>query len=197
MIDSVSSARLEALDAERLAARARALHYGAAATIPVALRALGLVGWTAATTAVAAMVAAALWAYAASRAALQRHREVVDELIVNGWRMVAPDDVARREAELVSPRHRQMLASALKNQLEYASRGVAFTLQGRFVTAELRRLERQVDLVAARLCDVSRPVNPRGMVLVARLLSEPGSPLHGGPQEAIAPALDRVTRLLD
>jgi len=196
-MERVSVAHLHELDAERQSERQRALRYVLVAPAAAAAYPVGLAGWRSVATAAAAMVAVAVAAFLRSRGLENRRRELLDEFIVRGWRNVAPDDVAEREAELVSPRYRRMLARALLNQLDYATKGVVLTLQMRFVTSELRRLERQVDAIAARLRDLNRPINPRAVVVVSRLLSDGSSPLHGGPSDAIEPALVRARRMLD
>jgi hypothetical protein len=196
-MDRVSVAHLHELEAERRLERLRAARYVAAAPAGAVAYLAGLAGWLAVGTAAGAMVAVAVSAVLRSRGLESRRRELLDEFIVRGWRNVAPADIAEREAELVSPHYRRMLARALLNQLDYATKGVVLTLQMRFVTAELRRLERQVDAIAARLRDLSRPIDPRGVVVVSRLLSDGSSPLHGGPHDAIEPALVRARRLLD
>jgi hypothetical protein len=196
-MERVSVAQLHELDAERRSERQRALRYLLVAPAAVAAYPVGIAGWRAVATAAAAMVAVAVAAFLRSRGLENRRSELLDEFIVRGWRNVAPDDVAEREAELVSPRYRRMLARALLNQLDYATKGVVLTLQMRFVTSELRRLERQVDAIAARLRDLNKPINPRAVVVVSRLLSDGSSPLHGGPSDAIEPALVRARRMLD
>jgi hypothetical protein len=196
-MDRVSAAHLHELEAERHAERSRALRYVAVMPAAAVAYPLGLAGWRAIATAAVAMVAVAIAALLRSRSVENCRLELLDEFIVRGWRNVAPADVAQREAELVSPRYRRMLARALLNQLDYATKGVVLTLQMRFVTAELKRLERQVDAIAARLRDLNRPIDPRAVVVVSRLLSDGSSPLHGGPSDAIEPALVRARRMLD
>jgi hypothetical protein len=196
-MDRVSVAHLHELEAEQRFERQRALRYVLVAPAAALAYPVSLAGWRAVVTAAAAMVAVAVSAILRSRGIDDRRRDLLDEFIVRGWRNVAPADVAEREAELVSPRYRRMLARALLNQLDYATKGVVLTLQMRFVTAELRRLERQVDAIAARLRDLNRPIDPRAVVVVSRLLSDGSSPLHGGPSDAIEPALVRARRLLD
>jgi hypothetical protein len=196
-MERVSVAHLHELDAERQSERQRTLRYLLVAPAAVAAYPVGLAGWRSVATAAAAMVAVAVAAFLRSRGLANRRSELLDEFIVRGWRNVAPDDVAEREAELVSPRYRRMLARALLNQLDYATKGVVLTLQMRFVTSELRRLERQVDAIAARLRDLNKPIDPRAVVVVSRLLSDGSSPLHGGPSDAIEPALVRARRMLD
>jgi hypothetical protein len=60
--------------------------------------------------------------------------------------------------------------------------------------------ERRAELLelAARLCDLSRPVAPRGVLLVDRLLSDGSGPLYGRrPSNRLLVATDRARAALD
>ena len=60
---------------------------------------------------------------------------------------------------------------------------------------ELLRQSDRLKSLARRLRD--EPVDPRGVVMIEQLLTDGSSPIHSGPSEAIAPALERVERALD
>ena len=77
-----------------------------------------------------------LWWLAIEHRATTRRRELLDDLIIHGWVNVAPDDVRERESELLSTRHRRVLARALENQLIETP---TFAHQRRSVLLELLR----------------------------------------------------------
>ena len=184
--------RLEQLCAERRAARRRALAYVVAIAPVLAANLLGLLGWKAAIVADAAAIAAAAWWYGIEQRAAHRRRVMLDDLIIHGWVNVAPDDIRERTTELLSPRHRRILARGLENIVEVKP---AFVYQRLGVVHELRRQRERFRGLAQRLR--TEPVDVRGVVLLEQLLTDGGSPIHAGPSSAIVPALDRVERALD
>jgi hypothetical protein len=184
--------RLEQLCAERRAARRRAVAYVVAIAPVLAANLLGLLGWKAAIVADAAAIAAAAWWYGIEQRAAHRRRVMLDDLIIHGWVNVAPDDVRERTSELLSPRHRRILARGLENIVEVKP---VFVYQRLGVVQELRRQRARFRGIAQRLR--TEPVDVRGVVLLEQLLTDGGSPLHAGPSSAIAPALERVERALD
>jgi hypothetical protein len=191
MADNVAT-QLEQLGAERRAARRRAIAYAVAIAPVIVANLLGLLSVRAGIVADAAALAAAAWFLAIEQRAITRRRRLLDHLIVQGWVNVAPSDVHERELELLSPRHRNLLARALENQLLEAP---AFALQRKSVPLELRRQSDRLLGLARRLRD--EPVDARGVVLIEQLLTDGSSPIHSGPSDAIGPALERVERALD
>jgi hypothetical protein len=191
MADNVATQLVE-LCTERRSARHRAIAYAVAIGPVMAANLLGLLSLGAGLVADAAAIAAALWWLAIEHRAVTRRRELLDDLIVHGWVNVAPDDVRERESELLSPRHRQLLARALENQLLETP---AFAHQRRTVLLELLRQGDRLRTLARRLRD--EQVDARGAVMIEQLLTDGSSPIHSGPSEAIAPALERVERALD
>jgi hypothetical protein len=186
--------RIERLRAEVLNAHRRSWAY-VVGVFPVAmLLAMRLVGPRAAFIAAAAAVAgAAFWRITASRAASAR-REILDELILNDWKNVAPGDVAERVEELLAPRNRRVLARALENQVQHAP--LMLTIAQGSLTAELRRNRAGICQLARRLRSRER-VDPRGVVMVEQLIRDGGSPLHSGPTGRIAHAIEQADRMLD
>jgi hypothetical protein len=69
------------------------------------------------------------------------------------------------------------------------------------VPLNTRALRSNLDLVRAlheRLDDLTCPVSARGMLLVDRLLTEPGSPLYSRvPEDVLAEALGEARTALD
>jgi hypothetical protein len=184
--------RIEQLRAERRAARKRALAYAVAIAPVLAANLLGLLMWQAAIVADAAAIAAAAWWYGIEQRAAHRRRVMLDDLIVHGWVNVAPDDVRERTSELLSQRHRRILARSLENLVET---NPAFVYQRLALLQELRRQSDRFRGIAQRLR--TEQVDVRGVLMVERLLTDGGSPLHAGPSSAIAPTLERVERALD
>jgi hypothetical protein len=184
--------QLVELCAERRAARRRAIAYTLGVGPVIAANLLGLLSVRAGVVADAAALAAAAWFLAIEQRATTRRRQLLDDLIVHGWVNVAPSDVHERELELLSPRHRNLLAQALENQLLESP---TFAHQRLSVLLELRRQSDRLRGLARRLRD--DPVDPRGVVMLEQLLTDGSSPIHCGPSDAIAPALERVERALD
>jgi hypothetical protein len=135
---------------------------------------------------------------ARSAAELGRQRRVADEWLL--WGVTArPSSVllSWRAAELTSPRVRSLLASGLRRiEGEVCGR----TMPGP-VPLNKRAIRRHVHLVRAlyeRLEDRDRAVDPRGMVLVDRLLTEPRSPLYSHTrEEVVAEVIGEVLATID
>jgi hypothetical protein len=186
------AAQLDELHAERRAARRRAISYAVGIGPVLAANLLGLLSVRAGIVADAAAIAASLWWLAIEHQAVERRRELLDDLIIHGWVNVAPDDVRDREVELLSPRHRNLLARALENQLLETP---TLAHQRLAVLLELRRQSDRLRGLARRLRD--DPIDPRGVVMIKKMLTDGTSPIHNGPSDAIEPALERVERALD
>ncbi len=191
----VSRTRIHALQAERREARVRGLAYAAGALPVVALAAAHLLGARAAV--LATLCAAAACAFWLNRAAgsAARERGLVDELILQGWSEVEPDAVARRVRELTSPRVRKAIARALEAQALGEPMPLAI------VTTRLRAdpfgARERLSRIAAQLRDARTPVDPRGVVLAARLVvDEAGRPSSALPPARLDERLARVERTL-
>jgi hypothetical protein len=191
MADNVAT-QLRVLCAERRAAHRRGIAYVIGIAPVLVANVLGLLAVRAGIVADAAALAAAGWCFAIEQAAATRRRQLLDDLIVHGWVNVAPDDVREREVELLSARHRNVLARALEAQVVEAP---TLAHQRLAVLLELRRQGDRLRGLARRLRD--EPVDARGVVLIEQLLTDGSSPIHNGPSDAIAPALERVERALD
>lgn len=109
----------------------------------------------------------------------------------------AAELLAWRASELVSPRSRRVLARSLRR--------LGAETQRRLVPGALplNRLElrSQIGLLRAlelRLSDLSRPVCARGVLIVERLLTEPGSPLYARERsDALAEQLSEACATLE
>jgi hypothetical protein len=184
--------RLAQLRAERRAARHRALAYAVGIAPVLAANLLGLLDWKAMVVADAAAIAAAAWWLGIERRAAYRRRVMLDDLIMHGWVNVAPEDIRERTSELLSLRHRRILARGLENVIAV---NPAFVYQRLGLVQELRRQSDRFRGIAERLR--TEQVDVRGVVLVEHLLTDGGSPLHAGPSSEIVPMLERVERALD
>lgn len=128
----------------------------------------------------------------------RRRRRAADEWLL--WGAVPRPSSALlswRAAELTSQRMRSTLAHSLR-RIEREVRGG--TLPGA-VPLNKRALRSNLDLVHTlqeRLVDPAHPVSARGVLLVDRLLTEPGSPLYSpAPVESLAEALSGALAALD
>ena len=123
---------------------------------------------------------------ARARTELRSIRRVADRLILTGAFGAEGSDVVRwRTAELVSPASREELAHELEQTLRLADPAhlpSAAPLR-RGVT---RRNEDLLGMLEERMLD-GRPVTARGMILLRRLLREPGSPLYDELRESQLP----------
>jgi hypothetical protein len=136
----------------------------------------------------------------ALRAAVElgRRRRVDDDWLL--WGAAARPSSALlgwRAAELTSPRLRSILAHSLRRIVREV-RGRAYPgavpLNGRAIRLHLGL----VDALSGRLDDHDRPVAAKGMVLVDRLLTEPGSPLYSRvSDDVLAQALSEALAALD
>jgi len=135
---------------------------------------------------------------ARAAAELGRRRRAADEWLL--WGAVARPSSALlswRVEELASPRLRSTLARGLRG-IEREVRGG--TLPGP-VPLNARAIRRHLGLVRAlqrRLEDCDPLVSVRGILLVERLLTEPGSPLYSrAPDEVLAETLSEALAALD
>ena len=129
---------------------------------------------------------------------LGRRRHAADEWLL--WGAVAHPSsslLSRRAAELTSPGRRSTLARSMRRVGRDASEE---TVAGP-ISLNRRSIRRNLDLVRAlheRLDDQSRPVDPRGILLVERLITVPRSPLYSrASDDVLANALSEALAALD
>jgi hypothetical protein len=134
-----------------------------------------------------------LGALAAVHVLRWKRSDVYDEIVLSGFRHVGGPAVARHIADLVSSRRRRMLAKTLERLLEFAvSRQVAAVPLNR---SALRELEPHIRGLCVRLRAVDIAVDPAGMVLLRRLLTDGAtSPLYRvqGPIRDLERAIERI-----
>ena len=170
-------------------------------TLAVLVLALGFgasIDWRWVVAVACAFVAAGSWQAVRTGVELGRQRRVADEWLL--WGAAARPSSALlswRAAELGSPRLRSALAQSLR-RIGREVRGRAYPgavpLNGRAIRPHLGL----VDALSERLGDHDRPVSARGMVLVDRLLTEPGSPLYSrAGDELVAQSLSEAMAALD
>ena len=189
--------QLNAIRVERRVARHRAVGYLGAIVAVTLVGAANLVRQQGALVAALAALAASLWWLLIERRATWRRRTLLDDLILHGWRNVAPADVAERECELTARRNRRIVARALENQVAQSAPVGVMSPRRHQVTVELRRQRTRVRALARRIRSEDEPVSPVALVLLSQLLSDGDSPLLFGPADRIAPALERVENVLD
>ena len=189
--------QLDQIRTERRLARHRVIGYVAAVVAVALVAAAHLVRQQGALVAAACAVAAAGWWLAIERRAAWRRRELLDDLILHGWRNVAPCEVEERECELTARRNRRLMARALENQVAPTQPVGVMSPRRHHVLAELRRQRPRIQALARRLRRDDAPVSPVALIMLSQLLSNGDSPLLFGPAEQIAAALDRVESALD
>ncbi len=145
-----------------------------------------------------ALVVVALLRAGVAAIEVGRRRRTADEWLL--WGATARPSSALltwRAAELLSPRLRATLAHSF-HRIERETRGK--TIPGA-VPLNKRALRRHLSLLVvllSRLDDRARPVTVRGVLLVDRLLTEPGSPLYStAPDDVLAEALTDALAALD
>ena len=129
---------------------------------------------------------------------LGRRRRAADEWLL--WGAVANRSsplLSRRAAELTSRGKRSTLARSLQR----VERGVSGETMAAPVPLNRRSIRRNLGLVRAlqeRLDDHGRPVDPRGILLVERLITVPRSPLYArDSDDVLAEALGEALAALD
>jgi hypothetical protein len=138
-------------------------------------------------------VVGALGAIGASRMLLWQREELYDEIVLAGFRHVGGPAIARHADDLVSPAQRRILAATLERFLEVAvgNRLAAVPLDRK----SLRELEAHVRGLCLRVRALDVPVDPAGMVLLRRLITDGAtSPLFrlGGPKPELERAIERI-----
>jgi hypothetical protein len=148
-------------------------------------------------TSSALAVLGGLGAVAAARVLRWRRTEIYDDIVLSGYRHVGRAEIARHTADLISPGRRRMLADTLERLLEFAvRRQVAAVPLNRNA---LRELEPNIRGLCARLRAVDVAVEPAGMVLLRRLLTDGAtSPIFKahGPLREMERAIERIHTLL-
>jgi hypothetical protein len=122
-----------------------------------------------------------------------QREEIYDDIVLAGLRHVHPQEIARRTAELLSRGRRRQLADTLDRFVETA-------VECRQSAVPLHRdglieLQPQVEELAAILRAEERAVDPAGIVLLRRLVTDGArSPLFhpGSETQRLARELDRI-----
>jgi hypothetical protein len=156
------------------------------------------IGWVWVVAVAGALAGVALLRATGAALELGRRRRAADEWLL--WGATARPSSALltwRANELGSPRLRSTLARSMR-RIEREVRGRAYPGA---VPLNKRALRSQIKLVHAvneRLEERDRPVSVRGILLVDRLLTEPGSPLYSRVSgEVLAKALTDALAALE
>ncbi len=156
------------------------------------------VGWPWVLAVAGALVVVGALQSARAAVALGQRRRAADEWLL--WGAAAQPSsklLSWRAGELTSPRLRSTLARSLRG----IERELLFTSMPGPVPLNKRALRLHLGLLRAlqeRLEDSARPVSVRGMLLVDRLLTEPGSPLYSSvPDDVLAEALSEALAAID
>ena len=108
-----------------------------------------------------------------------------------------PPRLAWRAAELVADDHRTDLARSLTDVVHAADERL-LPAASPIARAAVRGCRPQLLAIAARLFEVSKPVPPRGVILVERLLTNGSGPLYGrGDPERLLVAAAGILAVLD
>jgi hypothetical protein len=125
---------------------------------------------------------------------LRLHRtELLDDILLSGFRHVGGPDVGRRAAELVTLHRRRQLAETLERFVEVAATNDPCSVP--LHRPALREMAPKVLELTHRLREADTRVQPSGMVLVRRLVTDGcQSPIFApvGPPRDLERALDRI-----
>ncbi|HEX2376366.1 MAG TPA: hypothetical protein VHI30_02320 [Gaiellales bacterium] len=125
---------------------------------------------------------------------LRLHRtELLDDILLSGFRHVGGPDVGRRAAELVTLHRRRQLAETLERFVEVAATNDPCSVP--LHRPALREMAPKVLELTHRLREPDTRVQPSGMVLVRRLVTDGcQSPIFApvGPPRDLERALDRI-----
>jgi hypothetical protein len=138
-------------------------------------------------------VAGGLGAIGAGRIINLRRTDILDDILLSGFRHVGGPDVARRATELVTLRRRRQLAETLERFVEVAATNHPCSVP--LHRPALRAMAPKVHELTARLREPETSVQPGGMVLVRRLVTDGSeSPIFApvGPPRDLERALDRI-----
>ena len=125
---------------------------------------------------------------------LRLHRtELLDDILLSGFRHVGGPDVGRRAAELVTLHRRRQLAETLERFVEVAATNDPCSVP--LHRPALREMAPKVLELTHRLREPDTRVQPSGMVLVRRLVTDGcQSPIFApvGPPRDLERALERI-----
>jgi hypothetical protein len=125
---------------------------------------------------------------------LRLHRtEILDDILLSGFRHVGGPDVGHRAAELVTLRRRRQLAETLERFVEVAATNDPCSVP--LHRPALREMAPKVLELTHRLREPEAQVRPSGMVLVRRLVTDGcESPIFApvGPPRDLERALERI-----
>ena len=130
-----------------------------------------------------------------ARRALRGARRRADEELAAT--RLPPPRLAWRAAELVADENRIDLARSLTDVVHAADERL-LPAASPIARAAVRKCRPQLLGIAARLFDVARPVPPRGVLLVERLLTDGAGPLYGrGDAERLLVAATNILNVFD
>ena len=139
-------------------------------------------------------VSAPLHSWEARRALRSARRTADEELLVT---RLPPPRLAWRRDELVADRHRLQLGRSLTDVV-HASDERFLPSASPIDRGAVRECRSPLLDLASRLCDLDRPVMPRGVLLVERLLADTGGPLYARTgTRLLALELTRTRRALE
>jgi hypothetical protein len=144
-------------------------------------------------TMAAIAVIGGLGAIAAGRIINLHRTDILDDILLSGFRHVGGQDVTRRAAELVNIRRRRQLADTLERFVEVAATNHPCSVP--LHRPALREMAPKVHELTARLREPGAEVRPSGMVLVRRLVTDGSeSPIFApvGQPRDLERALDRI-----
>ena len=129
-----------------------------------------------------------------ARRALRGARRRADEELVAT--RLPPPRLAWRATELVADENRIDLARSLTDVVHAADERL-LPAASPIARAAVRECRPQLLAIAARLFEVAKPVSPRGILLVERLLTNGAGPLYGrGDAERLLVAADNILVVL-
>jgi hypothetical protein len=130
-----------------------------------------------------------------ARRALRVARRRADEELAAT--RLPPPRLAWRAAELVADENRIDLARSLTDVVHAADERL-LPAASPIARAAVRTCRPQLLAIAARLFEVSKPVSPRGVLLVERLLTDGSGPLYGrGDAKGLLSAAANVLAVLE
>ncbi len=190
-----------ALESETLPRpRTASLPYALLALVPLVVGATGLIAW-----APALAVSLCIAIGAVVRGLVEWYWLVRDRQKADHWIRMHPRGhptsglVVSRIGELTAPSMRRILARSLRNAVTAAMRPPTLSASPMDL-AGVRSEAPVIESIAARLAELERPVNARGVLLTLDLLTNAhgGSPLYERSQrEELHETLTRVRAALD
>jgi hypothetical protein len=138
-------------------------------------------------------VAGGIGAIFTTRVLNLRRVDLLDDILLSGFRHVGGPDVSRRAAELVHMHRRRQLADTLERFVEVANTNDPCSVP--LHRPALREMAPKVRRLTTRLREPETEVRPSGMVLVRRLVTDGAeSPIFApvGPSRDLERALDRI-----